>query len=66
MIECRKKAYRSWQHASNDARAIRHKNAEATTEVYRCRQCHAWHVGNAAGVLKRKGKRPIAPDIDDE
>lgn len=41
---CHKKQYRSWQHASNDAKALRRKKSEPEQPYY-CRKCQAYHVG---------------------
>jgi len=43
-----KKKYLTWEHASNDARAIRrrlHGKKHMTAEPYRCKKCGFWHTG---------------------
>ena len=54
---CHKKPYRSWQHASNDAKALRRWKNEPERAYY-CRKCQAFHVG-AAFVQPIRGKRRV-------
>lgn len=50
--DCGKKMYLTWEHASNDARALRRKGGR--TSVYHCRVCQAWHVGTKLKTRSRK------------
>ena len=61
---CSKKSYLTWQHASFDARELRQKHDEASAQVYRCKDCQAFHVGNGS-VLKVRKPRPRAPSLND-
>lgn len=49
-----KKAYPNWQHAKNDAAALRGKHDDSVTEPYHCRHCGMVHVGNSQ---RRKDRR---------
>jgi hypothetical protein len=44
-MQCWKKPYQTWQHASFDAKRIREKIGERTAEPYVCRNCGQIHVG---------------------
>jgi hypothetical protein len=44
-VECAKKPYPNWQHARNDARAMKRKMGERIVEPYICRTCGHIHVG---------------------
>lgn len=41
---CHKKAYRTWSHASNDAKALR-RDKNIPEQPYYCRRCQCFHVG---------------------
>lgn len=43
-MTCNKKAYTSWRHANNDAKAMRRRH-EVRERPYWCRHCCAFHVG---------------------
>jgi len=60
-----KKAYTSWQHARNDADQIYEKHRDRL-EVFRCRVCQAWHVGNELRQVSTKPpRRPPEISYDD-
>ena len=62
---CGKKRYHSFHHARHDAREMRQKHDEATTEVYRCRMCQAWHVGNHGRYNNSKPRTTLPPRYRD-
>lgn len=57
-MACWKKQYQSWQHAANDLRDMRRKAERGRgMEVYRCKECNAFHVGHIMGIETRRSVR---------
>ena len=53
----RKKQYKTWTHAANDAKGINRRDPNALAEPYACRNCHLFHVGNAERRPRGNKKR---------
>ena len=49
---CYKKAYASYDHAKADAKDLRRKTHVAFN-VYRCPDCHKWHVGSIGRDMRQ-------------
>jgi hypothetical protein len=54
-----KKAYTSYRHATHDAQQIRarYDGDSERVNVYRCRLCQHWHVGNARERPQKRVER---------
>lgn len=61
---CEKKPYLNYRHAANDAKAINRRHHEPK-EVYHCRTCQAWHVGDPT-IGRTRDKRRDYTDEDHE
>ena len=42
-----KRVYLTWQHASNDAAAMRRNHKRSDARPYSCRVCHKFHTGGS-------------------
>lgn len=61
---CGKKVYLTYDHAKHDAAQVERKHSERA-QVYRCRACQAWHVGQQVLGPMRKPRRAV-PAYDEE
>lgn len=49
-----KKAFDTYQQASRSAKLVNRRDESARMNVYRCKSCKYWHVGNYSGIIKHK------------
>jgi hypothetical protein len=64
-VACGKKVYETFEHARWDCREVGRKHDEVAQQVYRCRECQAWHVGSRSmGRMRKPQRLPPAIELD--